>query len=76
MKTATYIDITFEQGIATEINGKEFSQEGIDCVLSTLANEYHVKTSDIISNAKEALKNVSGHICMKICNGSATPFAA
>ncbi len=76
MKTATYIDITFEEGIATQINGKDFNQEGIDCVLGTLADEYNIGASDILSNAKKALKNISGSICMKICNGSATPFAA
>ncbi len=77
MNTATYIDITFEEGIATQINGKEFNQEGITCVLDTLANEYNLgSASAILSSAKDAMKNISGNICMKLCNGSVTPFAA
>lgn len=74
---AVYIDITFNKGIVTEINGKEFNEAGVNSVLSNLATEYGLESAEaIIANAKAAVSEENGKVCMKICNGTASPFAA
>ncbi len=76
MNTALYIDITFNQGVATKLNGKDFTEDGIKCVLGNVAKEYNIECSTILSNALKALENTTGKVCMKLLNGSATPYAA
>lgn len=76
MHAALYIDITFDKGVATKINGKEFTEAGVQRVLGIIAKEYDLESSTILANAKKALSDLNGHICMKLLNGCATPFAA
>ena len=53
----TYVEITFEKGIPTEVNGKKLDPTGILTVLNKLGSENGVGTIDIIENRLVGMKS-------------------
>lgn len=73
----TFVKITFENGVAVQLNDKEFNPEGIKSVLDAICSENCIESSEaMLSSAFAALHEKSGAINMKLYKGSAIPFSA
>lgn len=82
----TYIDITFQNGVAVMLNNKEFTSLGISTILSRIAVDCGLSKdveNSIIPVALKSLSDklscgsdsVNGVVKMKLYNGAAVPFA-